>query len=168
MKLPLILCREGEEDSDDDAPPEPSDKESDSEDETEPTQAPEEQGVENIKSSNDTPSKIYSTLVPKISTGNAPDRSRARAVWSGYAWHVFTLLASRINTQGSSKSLTPSSASQTQTPEDTLSVDKELLNEDSDEMDQYLRSINSRRGERGLSTMSLTDPRRCEIFRQFS
>jgi hypothetical protein len=104
--------------------------------------------VENIKGSNDAPSKTPSTLVPKISTGNAQDRSGARAVRSGHAWHVFTLLASRINMQASSKSLIPSSTSQSRTPEDTLSVDKELLNEDSDEMDQYLRSINNRRGER--------------------
>jgi hypothetical protein len=104
--------------------------------------------VENIKGSNDAPSKTSSTIVPNISTGNAQARSGARAVRAGYAWHVFTLLASRINTQASSKSLIPSSTSQSRIPEDTLSVDKELLNEDSDEMDQYLRSINNRRGER--------------------
>jgi hypothetical protein len=144
----LISHREGEEDSDDDAPPESSDKGSDSEDEIEPTKAAGGQGVETERGSRDAPTKISPTLASKIAPGNAPDSNGARSVRSGYAWHVFTLLASRINTQGIPNSPTPSSASQIRTPEDGFSVDKELLNEDSDEMDQYLRSINNRRGER--------------------
>jgi hypothetical protein len=67
---------------------------------------------------------------------------------------MFTLLASRINTQGSSKSLTPSSASQTQTPEDTLSVDKELLNEDSDGTNIFAPLIAAQERERPIDNVS--------------